>query len=94
MHTLMIKDLSASLELDRKAMGAVRGGNGDQANGVSETNAQSMAAVANVGNGSLFGGPVSIQSDNHFTQDADNDSFAKNFKGFSVGYYPYYKRVM
>ena len=95
MHTLIIKDLSASIELDSKAMGAVRGGNGgDQANGVAQTNAQSMAAAANVGNALLIaGGPTTIQSDNTFSQDADNDSFAKNFKGFSVGYYPYYKRA-
>jgi hypothetical protein len=52
-----------------------------------------MAAVANVGNGSVFHGPATIQSDNTFKQDADNDSFAKNFKGFSVGYYPYYKKA-
>ena len=93
MHTLMIKDLSTSLELDRKAMGAVRGGNGDQANGVSQTNAQSMAAAANVGNDLLAGGPLTIQSHNSFDQDADNDSFAKNVKSFSVGYYPYYKKA-
>ena len=93
MHTLTIKDLSASIELDGKAMGAVRGGNSDQANGVAQTNAQTMAAVANVGNGSVLHGPTTIQSDNTFSQDADNDSDAFNIKRFSVGYYPYYKKA-
>ena len=68
MQTLMIQDLSASIELDRKAMTAVRGGADDQAIGTSQANVQSMVAVANVGNGSMFGGPTNIQSDNTFTQ--------------------------
>jgi len=84
MHTLIIKDLSASIELDSKAMGAVRGGNTDQANGVAQTNAQSMAAAANVGNALVAHGPLTIQSDNTFKQDADNDSFAKNVDAFSI----------
>ena len=86
MHTLIIKDLSASIELDGKAMGAVRGGNSDQANGVAQTNAQTMAAVANVGNGSVLHGPTTIQSDNTFTQSAYNESYAANFKGISLGF--------
>jgi len=85
MQTLMIKDLSTSLELDRKAMTAVRGG-GDQANGTSQSNVQNMVTAANVGNGSIFGGPATIQSDNTFTQSAYNESYAENFKGFSIGY--------
>jgi len=84
MQSLMIKDLSASYELDRKAMTAVRGGLGDQANGTSQSNVQSMVAAANVGNGSIFGGPTTIQSDNTFTQSASNYSYADNFKGFSI----------
>jgi len=86
MKALMIKDLSASLELDRAALTAVRGGLGDQAIGVSQGNVQNMAAAANVGNGSVFGGPTTIQSDNTFTQDAHNTSYAENFKGFSLGW--------
>ena len=86
MHTLMIKDLSASHELDRKAMTAVRGGLGDQANGTSQSNVQNMVTAANVGNGSIFAGPATIQSDNTFTQSAYNDSYAENFKGFAIGY--------
>jgi hypothetical protein len=95
MHTLIIKDLSASIGLDSKAMGAVRGGNGgDQANGVAQTNAQSMAAAANVGNDLAVHGPLTIQSDNTFKQDADNDSDAFNIKKVHVGYYyPYYKKA-
>lgn len=75
---LTIKNLSASIELDRKAMGAVRGGKDDQAIGTSQTNVQNMAAVANVGNGSLFVGPTTIQSDNTFKQEAHNDNYATN----------------
>jgi hypothetical protein len=86
MHTLTIKDLSASRELDCKAMGAVHGGLGDQANGTSQSNVQTMVSAANVGNGSIFAGPATIQSDNTFTQSAHNESYAENFKGFSIGY--------
>ena len=89
MHTLMIKDLSASLELDRKAMTAVRGGEGDQANGTNQANGQNMVAAANVGNASIFGGPTTVQSDNTFKQTADNHSTSVNFKGLSIAF-PYY----
>jgi hypothetical protein len=82
--TLTIKDLSASLELDGKAMGALRGGDGNQANGTSQLNVQNMAAMANVGNASLFGGPATIQSDNTFTQSASNYSYTDNFKALSI----------
>jgi len=86
MHTtLTIKDLSASLELDAKAMSAVRGGQDNQANGLSQLNGQGMAALANVGNGSLVLGPTTIQSDNSFTQHAYNTSFASNADLFSIG---------
>jgi hypothetical protein len=80
MHTLMIKDLPASLELDRKAMKAVRGGADDQAIGTSQLNIQAMMAAANVGNGMKVGAnsPVIIQSDNTFSQDADNTNDASN----------------
>ena len=85
MTTLTIKDLSASIELDSKAMGAVRGGFEDQANGVAQQNLQAMKAAANVGNALLVaGGPLTIQSDNSFHQDASNDSFAKNVDAFSI----------
>ena len=82
--TLTIKDLSASHELSGKAMAAVRGGDGNQANGTGQSNVQNMAAAANIGNGSLFGGPTTIQSDNTFTQTASNHSEALNFKGLSI----------
>jgi hypothetical protein len=84
MHTLMIKDLSASLELDRQAMTAVRGGADDQAIGTSQANVQNMVAVANVGNGSVFGGPTTIQSDNTFTQNAYNYNDATNVSAFAI----------
>jgi len=78
--TLKISDLSASKELDGKAMSAVRGGTDDQAIGTSQLNLQSMLAAANVGNGLIVGAnsPVIIQSDNTFSQDASNDNYASN----------------
>ena len=86
MTHLHISDLSSSKELDGKAMAAVRGGLDDQAIGTSQMNLQNMAAAANVGNGSIFGGPTTIQSDNTFTQSAYNESYAANFKGISLGF--------
>ena len=78
--TLKISDLSASKELDGKAMSAVRGGADDQAIGTSQLNLQSMLAAANVGNGLIVGAnsPVIIQSDNTFSQDARNDNYVSN----------------
>jgi hypothetical protein len=78
--TLTIGDLSASKELDGKAMSAVRGGIDDQAIGTSQLNLQNMLAAANVGNGLIVGAnsPVIIQSDNTFSQNASNDNFASN----------------
>ena len=85
--TFSIKDLPASKELDGKAMSAVRGGLGDQANGTSQLNLQSMLAAANVGNGMIVGAnsPVIIQSDNTFTQDADNTNTVANSKSLDLG---------
>ena len=82
MTTLHISDLSISKELDGKAMTAVRGGNDDQAIATSESNVQGMVAVANIGNGSIFGGPTNIQSDNTFSQDASNTNTATNVDAF------------
>ena len=80
MKSLHISDLSASKELDRKAMTAVRGGTDDQAIGSSLLNIEAMQAAANVGNGMKVGdnSPVIIQSDNTFSQDADNTNTASN----------------
>ena len=78
MHTLLIQDLPASQELDAKAMQAVRGGADDQAIGTAQSNVQGMVAAANVGNGSVFGGPANIQSDNTFDQHASNYNNATN----------------
>jgi len=80
MKSIHISDLSISKELDGKAMSAVRGGADDQAIGTSQMNLQSMLAAANVGNGMKVGAnsPVIIQSDNTFSQDADNDNHASN----------------
>jgi hypothetical protein len=84
MNSLHISDLSSSKELDGKAMAAVRGGIDDQAVGVSQVNGQVMGAVANVGNGSVFRGPATIQSDNTFTQNAANYNTATNVDAFLV----------
>jgi hypothetical protein len=84
MHTLNLQDLSASIELDRKARSALRGGVGDAAAGASQSNVQSMVVAANVGNASGFAGPANIQSDNTFTQDASNYNFATNLDAFLV----------
>ena len=81
---LTIKDLSATHELDGTAMTGVRGGDGNQANGTGQSNVQNMAAAANIGNGSLFGGPTTIQSDNTFTQSASNYSYAENVKALNI----------
>jgi hypothetical protein len=86
MHTtLTIKDLASSIELDRAALCAVRGGQDDQANGIAQANGQTMASAANVGNVSKFGGPATIQSDNTFSQSAGNYSCATNFDFASFG---------
>jgi hypothetical protein len=82
MTTLHINDLSTATELDGKAMTAVHGGQDNQAIGTSQSNVQSMVAVANVGNGSKFGGPTNIQSDNTFSQDATNTNTATNVDAF------------
>jgi hypothetical protein len=82
MTTLHISDLSLSKELDGQAMAAVHGGADDQAVGTSQSNVQSMVAAANVGNGSVFGGPANIQSDNTFTQSASNSNTATNVDAF------------
>ena len=78
--SLHISDLSASKALDAKEMSAVQGGADDQAIGTSQMNLQAMMAAANVGNGMKVGNnsPVIIQSDNTFSQDADNDNRASN----------------
>jgi hypothetical protein len=84
MTTLHISDLSAATELDGKAMTAVRGGADDQAIGTSQSNVQVMSAAANIGNGSFFGGPAEIQSDNTFTQTASNSNTATNVDLFGL----------
>ena len=84
MHTLTLHDLPASIELDRKALCALHGGASDQAGGTSQSNLQSMAAAANVGNASGFAGPATIQSDNDFTQNAANYNTATNIDAFLV----------
>jgi hypothetical protein len=84
MKSLHINDLSTAKELDGKAMTAVRGGTDDQAIGTSQSNVQFMAAAANIGNGSFFGGPAEIQSDNTFTQTASNSNKAANVDLFGL----------
>jgi hypothetical protein len=80
--TLTIKDLSATKELDGKAMSAVRGGLGDQSNATGQSNFQQMFAPVSVANGASFsGGPVIFQVDSNPIQTATNDSTSSNDKG-------------
>jgi hypothetical protein len=80
---LTIKDLALDKQLDGKAMSAVRGGQGDQANGTSQFNALAAFAPMNVANGAVFAGsgPVIIQADSYVSQTASNDSYSSNNKG-------------
>ena len=78
--TLAIKDLSASKEIDHKAMSCVRGGQGDQGNVTGQSNALGIIAPFFVGNNSVFNGPTLIQADSSPTQTASNDSSSKNSK--------------
>ena len=79
--TLTINDLSASKELDGKAMSAVRGGLGDQANGLSQLNFENLIAANNVGVGAKTGfGPLIIQSDIDNSQTAANSASLTNNK--------------
>jgi hypothetical protein len=85
MKALTIKDLSLDKELSDKAMSAVRGGIGNQANATQQGNMLGMKAGVSVGNGSAFlGGPKMLQVDSNPTQTASNDSTSSNdsFKGF------------
>lgn len=82
---LTIKDLALDKQLDGKSMAAVRGGNGNQANGLAQSNMLGMFAPVNVANGATFGNaPVIIQVDSDPTQTATNDSTATNSKGFNL----------
>ena len=81
MQTLIIKDLSVTEELDRKAMASVRGGLANQANGTSQMNTQALFAPVTVGNGSFFGGPANIQVDSTPVQYASNSSTSTNSQG-------------
>ncbi|HEV8313394.1 MAG TPA: hypothetical protein VGQ23_10020 [Burkholderiaceae bacterium] len=66
MH-LIIKDLSASTELDHAAMTAVRGG--EQVNGGTQMTVMNQNVANAVGNGLVSGnGPISVVSDISTTQ--------------------------
>ena len=82
--TLMINDLSANKELDRKTMSAVRGGQGDQGNVTGQSNTGFIFAPVSVGNGSHFDGPTSFQVTSNPTQNFSNDSSSKNFKSLAL----------
>ena len=86
--TVIIKDLCVSKELDRKALCAVRGGVGNQANATQQLNSQEMFAPVAVANGANFAGsgPVNFQVTSNPTQNASNYSYSTNVQG----YYPYY----
>jgi hypothetical protein len=80
--TLTIKDLSSDKELDRKEMSAVRGGEGNQANGTNQGNFLGAIAPVSVANGAKFmgSGPVIIQVDSDVDQTGTNDSTSSNYK--------------
>jgi len=86
--TLIIKDLSLDKALDRKAMSAVRGGVGNQANATQQGNFQEMFAPVAVANGADFShsGPVNLQITSKPTQEAWNYSDSTN----KIGYPHYY----
>ena len=87
--TLIIKDLSLDKELAGKEMSAVRGGIGNQANAVGQSNALALLAPVSVANDSKFsGGPVIFQVDSNPTQTATNDNTSTNFK--SLDWYAEY----
>jgi hypothetical protein len=83
---LTIKDLAHGKELDRKAMSAVRGGLGNQANATQQSNLLQMKAPVAVGNGTDICGPANFQVDSNPIQTATNDSTSTNFSG--LGWYP------
>lgn len=82
--TLIIKDLSTTKELDRSAMSAVRGGIGEQANSVGQSNVLGMIAPVSVGNGSSVCGPVAFQVDSNPTQSASNYNTSSNDSGLGL----------
>jgi hypothetical protein len=81
--TLTIKDLALDKELDGKAMSAVRGGQGDQANGIDQPNVLAAITALNTANGTAFcgTGPGTIQADSYVSQTATNYSDSDNFMG-------------
>jgi hypothetical protein len=81
---LTITDLALDKELARKDLAAVRGGNGNQANGTQQSNAAGMIAPVLVGNGSKIEGSVNFQVDSNPTQTLSNDSTSSNSFGFSL----------
>ena len=81
--TLIIKDLALDKKLDRKAMSAVHGGIGNQANSTGQSNVLDMAAGVCVGDGSSVFGPVAFQVDSNPTQTASNYNTSSNYNGLS-----------
>ena len=80
MH-LMIKDLSASTELDHAAMTAVRGG--EQVNGATQMTVMNQNVANAVGNGLVSGnGPISVVSDIDTTQTSTQYLDQYNVKSF------------
>ena len=82
--TLIIKDLALDKELAGKEMSTVRGGIGEQANSVGQSNTLAMAAPVSVGNGSCVTGPVTFQVDSNPTQTASNYNTSSNESGFAL----------
>jgi hypothetical protein len=81
---LIIKDLTAAKDLDQKAMSAVRGGLGNQANATEQSNVMASFSPVEVGNGSKVYGPATFQVDSNPTQTATNYNTSSNESGFSL----------
>jgi len=76
MHSLMIKDLSATLELDRAAMTAVHGGT--SSNAATQTTIMAQEINVPVGNGSDFGKGSATNLTVHV--DADQTATSSNYQ--------------
>jgi hypothetical protein len=82
---LKIQDLTPVRDIDRKAMSAIVGGTGDEANALRQSNFMALFAPVSVGNGSNFGGgPVIFQVESNPLQVASNVSESSNSKSAAI----------
>ena len=79
---LTIKDLATSIELDREAMSAVRGGD---ANSAVQTILQAQDVMVPVANGSYFGAGSATNIDVDVDADQHASNSSSQFNGDSFG---------